>query len=173
MLPRVRCSQFAGRHRWEQAVIYELRDRLRSGDVWVADANRRAGSEALVISHCRFVDIRADFHRLAGTKSASTAHLGRLQTQIHDAAQRLEERLGNGVDVVDGRPKLAALETQGEDRDDLIRDAIGELLPPVDIAEILSEVNGWCAWTESVTHALGQRVDPSMQSGHHRHGPDL
>jgi len=141
------------RHRWEQAVMYELRDRLRSGDVWVAAANRYADPEALVISHDRFVDIRADFHRLTGTKPTSTAHLDRLRTQTRDAANRLEERLGNGVNIVDGRPKLAALESQSEDRDDLICDAIGELLPRVDIAEILSEVNGWCGWTEPVTHA--------------------
>jgi hypothetical protein len=174
------------RHRWEQAVMYELRDRLRSGDVWVAAGNRYADPDALVISQDRFVYIRADFHRLTGTKPTSAAHLDRVRTQAKEAAGRLEERLGDGVEIVDGRPKLAALECQSEDRDDLIRDAIGELLPRVDIAEVLSEVNGWCGWTEPVTQAGGasprsgdhekllyERVDPSMQSGHHHHGPDL
>lgn len=151
------------RHRWEQAVMYELRDRLRSGDVWVPAANRYSDPEALVISHDRFVDIRADFHRLTGTKQTSSDHLNRLRTQTKDAAERLEKRLGDGVNIVDGKPKLATLDSHGEDRDDLIRDAIGGLLPRVDIAEILSEVNSWCPWTEFVTHAGGS----SPRSGDH------
>ena len=143
------------RHRWERAVMYELRDRLRSGNVWVAAANRYADPETLVISQDRFVDIRADFHRLTGTASTSTAHLDRLKAQTIDAARRLEDRLGDGVDIIEGRPKLSPLDSQSEDRDDVVRDAIGALLPRVDLADILSEVDSWCQWTEHITHAAG------------------
>ena len=143
------------RHRWEMATIYELRDRLRSGDIWVDGANRYADPEGLVLSEVRFVDVRADFHRLTGTATTAVAHLDKTRVAIRERAVRLEGRLGDGIDITEGKPTLTPLTSERDPRTESIRSAIAGVLPRVDLADVLIEVDSWCHYTDQFIHATG------------------
>ncbi len=137
------------------ATIYELRDRLRSGDVWVHGASRYADPAGLILSEERLVDVRADFHLLTGTAITAATHLHETRTAIAERAVRLEERLGDGIDITDSKPTLIPLRSEHDPRIESIRWAIGGLLPRVDLADVLIEVDSWCHYTDQLTHAAG------------------
>jgi hypothetical protein len=62
---------------WEVCVLFELRDRLRAGDVWVAGSRRFRSFEETLIPPASFAALRAEGASFA---SAEAIHAGRMSS---------------------------------------------------------------------------------------------
>jgi hypothetical protein len=69
---------------WELALLWGLRDRLRSGDVWVAGSNRWADPETYLMDRASWAERRADYCRAVDRPGSAHEHLERLGRELDD-----------------------------------------------------------------------------------------
>lgn len=157
---------------WELCLLSELRDALRSGDVWVAGSRRFANPETFLIAPEQWPAIQVEICAMLGTPTDGAARLAeheeefvrRLKHLDGVLAKRNEARVDDDTPVVqhhavrvdDGRlvvPRLAAEDAPAEV--DALGVLVSDRLPRVELAELLIEVDRWCGFTSTLTHAGG------------------
>jgi integrase len=159
----------AHRHYWELGVLYALQAALRSGDVWVPGSRRFTDPAQLLLSAEQWVPRRSEFCAATGTEADPHRQIARLDRQLQAALAALEDTLAgtDGPARLDesGRLVVAPLAAEqiphgtGE-----LAAAAAALLPRVDLASLLIEVDSWTGFTAELTHAAG--------GGQGRRGPD-
>jgi TnpA family transposase len=144
------------RHAWELAVLIELRGALRGANIWVEHSRRYRNPTSYLLPDDDWHHLRTDTTAATGVPLDVTVRLDQLRDELDDHLADLDValadadtvRLGDGHLVV---TPLAALDTTPEL--EAIRDAVDELLPQIDLVDLLVEVNEWCGFLEHLTHA--------------------
>lgn len=139
---------------YESCVLFNLKDRLNSGDIYVSNSRRYADPEGYLIPKDVWADTKEEVCRQL---HISPDPLGRINQKIKEYEQLLpivgdlligtdEIRLEDGALVL---PRLQALEI----RDSAIEleNKISSRLPLVDLPELLMEVNSWTGFTGLLT----------------------
>lgn len=141
---------------YEMAVMCELKDALRSGDVWVVGSRQFKDFEEYLLPQATFAQQLSD---------------GTVEMPVPlEAKAYLDERLGALRELLDEVNRLAAAgelpDVQIDDRGlkispieddtppeakDLVAQVYG-MLPPVKITHLLQEVMGWIDFTQQFTH---------------------
>jgi hypothetical protein len=150
----------AHRHYWELAVLYRLQTALRSGDVWVRGSRRHADPASYLIPTEAWPPLRAEFCALTNTSSSAPDQLTRLGAELTTALADLEPILAGSDGPArlgeDGHLILTPLPAEQLPAGAAaLRDAAAGLLPHVDLASLLIEVDGWTGFTDTLTHAGG------------------
>lgn len=148
--------------RWyELCVMVQLRDALRSGRVWVEHSRRYANLETYLIPTSQWADLRPVFLDLVPIAADGKQRLIQLQAALEAAFQRLDEQLPNdeAANIVNG--KLTLTPFQGEADESALSQQIQALLPRLQLAELLHEVDTWTNFSQDFHHAGGHtpRID--------------
>jgi TnpA family transposase len=145
---------------WELALLWRLRDRLRSGDVWVAGSRRYADPETYLLDRTAWAGLRAEYCQAVGRPAAGkgrTAELGRdLTGELGSFATMLER--GDGPVRLDGDRLVV-----GRDLGDDLPASVGRLkhlvrgvFPRVvELTEVVIAVDAACGFSEHLLHAVG------------------
>jgi TnpA family transposase len=152
----VETGQGVDRRFYEMAALCELKDALRSGDVWVAGSRQFKDFEEYLLPQAVFEQQLAD---------------GTIELPVPlDAQSYLNERLGLTRELLDEVNRLAAAgelpDVQIDRRglkispieDDTPPEAqalvaqVYSMLPPVKITHLLQEVIGWIDFSQQFTH---------------------
>lgn len=177
---------------WELALLWRLRDRLRSGDVWVAGSRRYADPETYLLDRTSWAGLRADYCQAVERPRAGSQRMAQLGGDVGDElasfASMLErgegpvrldgDRLVVGRDLGDGRP--ASVERLKH----LVLKVFAKV---VELTEVVIAVDAACGFSEHLLHAVGATsrspamlthlyaaiLAPGHQPGPRRHGPGL
>ncbi len=144
------------RRAYELCALYELRDRLRAGDVWVEGSRKRRNFDDRMIPKATFDVLRAEGSLPVAAPSDPAEYLDQRRTQIakelEDVAALAEAGALPDAELKDGvlqiRPIKAATPPEALD---LSRAAYG-LLPSIKIPDLLTEVNGWTGFADRFVH---------------------
>jgi TnpA family transposase len=140
---------------YELCVLAELRNALRSGDLWVAGSRQFRDFEEYLLPAETFAALRQGGLPLAVTADWGT-YLAQRSAPLHAAlltVNRLAER-GELPDasITDGVLKVTPLTNLvPPEADALMRQAYA-LLPRVKVTDLLVEVDGWTDFTRHFTH---------------------
>nr|MBN1228461.1 hypothetical protein [Anaerolineae bacterium] len=143
------------RRSYDLCVMWELRNALRSGQVWVEHSRRYTNLEAYLIPQEQWPERRAVFLELVPIQADSHERLRHLQDQLETAYQELDNQLpdDDALRIEDGRIILTPFDAVPVDSP--LSDQIQALMPHLQLAELLHEVDRWVHFSDHFEHAAG------------------
>ena len=149
---------------WEVAVLVHLRDRLRSGDVWVEGSRAFRTFEDYLLPRPVFAAMRAegrlglavpdDFQAWRAERVATLdAKLSALATAA--AADRLPDAT---IDA--GGLTLSPIRRERTDEHRRLSARLYALMPRIRITDLLAEVDGWTGFASCFTHYRTGQIPP-------------
>ena len=142
---------------YELCVLSELKNALRSGDIWVQDSRQFKDFEAYLLPPMRFTDQRdRQALGLAVETDCDTYLTSRLATLNHELAT--VEHLAAADTLPDagftpaGRLKITPLSNTVPDGAEALMQQAYSRLPHLKITELLLEVDDWTGFTQHFTH---------------------
>ena len=149
---------------WEVAVLVHLRDRLRSGDVWVEGSRAYRTFEDYLLPRPTFAIMRSE-NRLGlaipdsfeAWRTERTATLGAKLSAFAEAAEA--NRLPDAV--IDGRGlTLSPIRRERTNKHRRLSSRLYSLVPRIRVTDLLSEVDGWTGFSQHFTHYRTGEVAP-------------
>lgn len=142
--------------RWyELAIMSLLRDALRSGRIWVENSRRYTNLENYLIPKTQWSDLRPVYLELVNGKAEAELRLAGLQQQLEAAYQKLDEQLSQDEALHMDGDRLILKSFEGHDEESPLSGKIQALLPHLQLAELLHEVDTWTHFSAHFEHAAG------------------
>ncbi|EOO11167.1 Tn3 family transposase [Bacillus cereus] len=147
------------RHYYEMAVLTELRNSIRSGNVSIVGSRQHKDFDEYLISKEEWNKIQPETSELA--VSLSTHEY--LDERIESLSKRLNwvsNHIGelDGVSLENGKLHLSRLERDTPQEAKDFSSSLYELLPRVKLTDLLMEVAQWTGFHEQFVHASTNRV---------------
>jgi TnpA family transposase len=163
----------AFRHYWELVVILCLRDRLRSGDVFVPGSRRYADPSTYLYTAAQWQPKRAEYAQLVRKPLNGKDAVEVGKTELHAALTDLEDTLRNappdqaGAIRLDGDgnlivPPLSAEDIPAEVKQ--LHEDLAGMLPFAPIASVLIELDARTGFVDCFTHAGGRKLAKSAET---------
>ena len=142
--------------RWYELYIMSLlRDALRSGRIWVENSRRYTNLENYLIPKEQWPDLRSVYLDLVNGSAEAGPRLQEIQRQLEEAFQQLDEQLPYDEALRMEGDRLVLKSYEGEDEESPLSLKIQALLPHLQIAELLHEVDTWTTFSAHFEHAAG------------------
>lgn len=156
------------RHYYELAAIWVLREKLRSGDVYVKHSRRYAPVESYLIPRQLWSQQRHLVIELTGTPSEARTRLEQRKADLVRLCTRAEAALtATPAELSVTQGQLIAMADQPEPTDpriDRFKRAVRASLTPVDITDVMLAVDKATGFSQTLEHRSGSRQDPDMLS---------
>lgn len=144
------------RRYYEMAVMCELKDALRSGDVWVVGSRQFKDFEEYLLPQAVFEQQLADGAVELPVPLEAKAYLDERLGALRELLEEVNQLAAAGelpdVQIDDRGLKISPIEDDTPpEAKDLVAQVYG-ILPPVKITHLLQEVMGWIDFTQQFTH---------------------
>jgi len=152
------------RHHYELGVLATLRDRLRSGDVYVEQSRRYADLNSYLIPPAEWETARDELCRQLNLPALSTDRITQRIDELETLLQPMQELLlaGGDIRIENGELVVSRLTAQeAPPAVKLLQQEIGQRMPVVDLTDILVEVNAWVGFTDHL---------PGLENAHRNEG---
>lgn len=155
------------KHRmWEVATLLALRDRLRSGDIWVEGSRQWRAIEDQLIPPALFTAMQEAGPLPIAVPAAAEAYLAerrllldRRLTEV--AAKAALDRLED-VQIKNGEMKITPLKAITPDEAEDLAARLYGMIPNARITDVLADVDRWTGFSQAFTHVhSGRPVDDS------------
>ena len=140
-------------------VLERLQDSLRRRDVYVPASSRWGDPRTKLLQGTEWTSKRAQVCRSLGRSTHAAEEIQQLTRYLHDAYQRTASHLASNPDVrieqVKGRPRLVLTGLDKlEEPPSLVtlRERVAELLPRIDLSELLLEIHTHTGFAQEFTH---------------------
>lgn len=146
------------RRYYELCLLWQMREALRAGNLWVEGSRRYNNPESYLIPVEKWDELRGEACSLMKVPPQSHVRLEERETEFFNAALVLEKQLAGQGAVRMSNGELVVSPLEAEERpasSELLEDLIAERLPQIDLPEMLIEVDGWVRFSNSFTHAAG------------------
>ena len=144
------------RRYFELASLWILRQKLRSGDIYVAHSRRYTNLASYFIPKEEWPQYRSEVSQLTGTPLEAESRLSERKQELADLIGRVETLLDKedgDLREEDGKLILSPLEAdERPDRLTQLEDEIYARLPKVDITDVLVEIDALTGFSESFEH---------------------
>jgi hypothetical protein len=146
------------RRYYELCLLWEIREALRNGNLWIEDSRRYINPESYLIAPERWPEVRIEACGLMKVPADGRVRFQQRVAEYEQVAKPLDQQLSGRrqVRIEDGElivSPLKAEEHRASAAD--LEDMIVERLPRIDLPTLLIEVDGWVHFTASFTHAGG------------------
>jgi hypothetical protein len=152
---------------WELALLWRLRDALRSGDVWVAGSRRYADPETYLLDETSWAAMRSDYCAAVGRPDSGRERIAQLGRELDEELASFADMLSRGEGPVrlDGDHLVVGRDT-GDDLPPSVKRTkalIGEVLPQVELSEVVIAIDSICGFSRHLLHAAGTKSrSPAM-----------
>lgn len=147
------------RRDYELCALSDLRDSLRSGAVWLEGSRQYANLDSYLIPKARWEQLRQTYCEMVGIPEDGSVQLELKQAALEENLARLDERVPRNefVRFEKGELVLSPLDKEEEEirQEHPLAKKIGPLLPPVQLGQMLAEVDAWTGFSQQLTHAGG------------------
>ena len=158
------------RRLWEIATLAVLRDRLRSGDVWVEGGRAFRPLEAQLMPSLTFEARKQAGDLRLGVPRDADAWIAEKQQELDFKLKQLSYRARTGrlagIRLVDGVLTIAKQRTKvPKAKVDAAKWLILDRMPQIDIPDLLAEIDTWTGFTHWFTHLRTSdtvRVAPAL-----------
>ncbi len=146
---------------WELALLWRLRDGLRSGDVWVAGSRRYADPETYLLGRERWAEMRSDYCAAVGRPGSGAERIAALGRELDEELASFAGMLvrGEGPVRLDGDRLVVGRDT-GDDLPASVKQfkaLVGEVFPQVELAEVVIAIDSVCGFSKHLLHAGGAK----------------
>lgn len=149
------------RHAYELSVLARLRDRLRSGDVYVSHSRKYASPDTYLIPEANWKAHRSELLSFLGYKDETPYRLVEQISELESHLPLMEQILADGGDIrLDDNGELVVTPLKADDVPESVkalRAAVDRLLPRVELTDLLVEVDNWTGFSGELT---GLENDP-------------
>ena len=144
------------RHYYELCALSELKNALRSGDIWVQGSRQSKNFNKYLVSAQEFVALKEADELPLGIDSNCEQYLQTRLDALH-AQLKLVDELAAANDLpdailTDSRLKITPLDASVPQTAQNLIDRVAASLPHVKITELLLEVEQWTSFTSHFTH---------------------
>ena len=159
----------AFRHYWELALLYALRNSLRSGEIWVEGSRRYADPATYLLTDEEWHKVRTEALNDSGCAPTFAEQLQPIEADTARLLNDLEGMLRDPNSPVrldsEGRLRLQRLTAEHVDPATMqIGQELAAHLPSVPLSELLIEVDQATGFTNHLTHAGGaQPRHPALE----------
>lgn len=168
-LPFVIDKRIVQRRAYELCLLSALRDRLRSGDIFLPVSRRYANPETYLIPKQQWPALQGEVCQQLGLTPDGSTNLKYRADELKTLLREVDEKL-NGNDKVrveDGELILSPFSAEeGTESAKALADIISKRLPRVELTELLVEVDGWTKFSQHFHHAA-QREPRSKDHAKH------
>jgi TnpA family transposase len=165
--PYVFPASGADRHFYELCALAELRDRLRSGDIWVTGSRQYRDFETYLIPAATFkvmqkepLPLDVDTH----LPSYMAECRQRLEDNLTTVAAKAQEKTLPDVTLADGQLRIAPLRKNAPESAEAFAEKAYALMPHVKITELLAEVDQWTNLGDRFLHLRTQAPPKNRQA---------
>jgi len=148
------------RHGWEAALLHEARAALRNGGLTVEGSRRYTPWDTDLYAPAAWDGRRASWLEERGRTEDGAAHVRRALDDLHTLTPDVAHRLPRSADarIERGKLCLSALERVEEPPSvDAARTALTALIEPIDLPDLLMEVDRRTGFMAAPTHLTGRR----------------
>ncbi len=146
------------RHYYELCVLWELRNALRAGNIWLESSRRYANPESYLIPKDRWPGLRSEVCQQLQLPEDATSRFAEREQKLAQLLTRVDPLLAKGgkARMEQGNLVLSPLEAEdGPDSVVELERLIDERLPYVELSELLIEVDHWTGFSQCFEHAAG------------------
>ena len=143
-------------HFYELAALWVLRQKLRSGDVYLSHSRRFKELEKYFIPKEQWPNHRSDIIAMTGTPLDPQIRLQKRQRELVELIEQVEILLNNPEgDLREEKGRICLTPFEAEERSpqlDQLTEMISERLPRLDITDLLIEVDNWTGFSDAFKH---------------------
>ncbi len=148
------------RRLYETAVLATLRDKLRSGDVWVERSASYRCFDSYLLPQDAVPAVAAGLKLPATADEWLAGRAGELDRRMKRFSRRLLRGELEGVELRDGRLHVTPVKATATPETRAFADGIEAMMPPARITELLHEVNRVTGFASAFTNLrTGERCD--------------
>lgn len=141
---------------YETATLAALREKLRSGDIWVEGSRAYRPLAEYLMPQAAFIEKKQSVLLDLGMPSDAQAWLDRMQQtldfQLKQLAYHARSGKLDGVRLAEGTLIVAPLESEVPDAAEALKWELNRHLPNVNITDLLAEVDSWTGFSDRFTH---------------------
>jgi TnpA family transposase len=146
------------RRSYESCVLWELRNALRAGNVWLEKSRRYANPETYLIPQDHWPKLRTEVCRQIQAPSEGIIRLRQHEVELAELLTQVDTLLSQDGKVRMENGHLIVSPLQADGRPESLRhleQLIEKRLPPVELSELLIEVDRWTGFSQCFEHAAG------------------
>lgn len=140
---------------FEACVLSELKDGLRSGDVYVGGSNKFRDFEDYLLPREAWEGMRSSGNPTVAVNPNLDAYLEERDELLHGELSKVSRLLPKGglpgVSLENGELKVSRLKKDEPEGLDAFRRRLYSFLPRVRLTDLLVEVDSWCGFSEHLT----------------------
>jgi TnpA family transposase len=146
------------RRAYELCTLSTLRDRLRSGDIYLPQSRRYADPETFLIPRSDWPMLREDVCQQLDLDPTGAQRLSDRAQALRDLLPRVDRELDRSDGIRMEKGELIVPMDEGEDLPESVQaldEQISRRIPHVDLTDLLLEVDQWTGFSHHLTHAGG------------------
>ncbi len=149
-------SEGINRHYYELCALTELRNSLRSGDIWVSGSRRYRDFEDYLLPRDSWRAVREHGAPLVAVEPDFAAYIERRAELLHEGISTVRKLISEDklpdVRLLGGDLKITPLAKAVPDGVDELARRAYSLLPRIKLTDLLVEVDGWTGFSRHFTH---------------------
>lgn len=155
------------RRYYELCALWELRNALRSGDIWVEESRRYTDPERYLIPKDQWPSLRDEVCAMTGLPADGAVRIQRLKTELETLLEDLDRTLPRNatVRIEAGKLHLARQEADPvPPRVTHLRQTMSAHLPTAELTDLVIEMDRLTTFSRHFTHAMtGDLVPAAMK----------
>ena len=144
------------RKAYELCVFFELRDRLRAGDIWVEGSRQYQDFESYLIPEPTLALLKAEGPLPVAIDTDVESYLaGRraaLDREIEEVGRLADQGKLDSVELTGGELVISPVQASTPPEAEKLKEAVYALLPTSKITDVLLNVDSWTGFTDCFTH---------------------
>jgi len=149
---------------YELCVLWELRNALRAGDIWLQSSRNYANPETYLISKDRWASIRPELCQQLQISEDISARLKQREAELDEMLSRVDTMLSQDNKVRIDKDNIVVSPLEADERPKSaieLEQLINQRLPRVELSELLIEVDNWTQFSQQLENASGSEPHSS------------
>ena len=146
------------RRPYELCALSTLRDKLRSGDIYLPNSRRYTDPETFLIPRSQWPLLQQDICQELSLDPTGATRLSERAQELRELLPRVDRILDRPEGIRMENGELIVPRDEGDDlpeRAKALEAQVSRRIPHVDLTDLLLEVDQWTGFSQHLTHAVG------------------